>query len=507
MKKTISIALGGMPFIFTEEAYSKLKKYLCDVKNLLEPEYREETLRDIELRCAELLLQRVSAGQVIEADNIHEIMVILGDPSVFAEEDSERTSDSAPLQTQKKKLFRDPDQKILGGVASGISHFFGVNPLLFRILFVFLTVFSGLGIPAYLILWIVIPKAQSSVEKLMMKGEKIHFKKIQETIRKELESTHHNPSGNNQLPLLRWIDQFIDFLRNLLSYAIRFLQRFTKALLMVMIGILIFFLFTFIWFYSVAIFSGSFYINGVEITRKYLSDLILLFFGSKEVFFLLILITAVGISSLVILLILSLRRIGASPNKNNLKAIVVSAFVTILSGSFLVACTLYLVSQYRGENTNVILSKTLVYNEGDTLYLVPLEYNADRKLTLLIEEDMVYSDNLELRVEKASDNTINIFSKIIAYGPDKNTAFKNSQNVRFNISIEHDRILIPTNISFPLKDGYRRQKAYVDLYLPEKCIIYIPNEFLSHFMDKISLTNDYWVAGYYTMTERGLKKL
>lgn len=507
MKKTISIALGGMPFIFTEEAYSKLKKYLNDVENLLELEYREETLRDIELRCAELLLQRISSGQVIEAEDINGIMAILGDPSVFAEEDSEKASDSAPFQTQKKKLFRDPDQKILGGVASGISHFFGLNPLLVRILFLLVTVFSGIGILAYLILWIVIPKAQSSVEKLMMKGEKIHFKKIQETIRKELESTHHKPFGINRPPLLRCLDQFIDFFRNLLSYAIRFLQRFTRAVLMVIIGILIFFLLTFIWFYSVAIFSGNFYINGVEITRKYLSDLILVFFGSKEVFLLLILTIAVGISSLVILLILSLHQIGASPNKRNLKAIVVSAFITILSGSFLVACTLYLISQYRSESTNVIFSKTLVCNEGDTLYLVPVAHHIARPLPLMIKDDKVYSDNLEIRVEKASDKIISILSKVIAYGPDKNKAFKNCQNVGFHITTEHDRILIPTRISFPLKDGYRRQKAYVDLYLPEKCIIYIPDEFISHFMDKISLSYEYGVAGYYTMTDHGLKKL
>jgi phage shock protein PspC (stress-responsive transcriptional regulator) len=85
-------------------------------------------------------------------------------------------------------LFRDPDNRVFGGVCSGIGHYFGIDPVILRIIFVVSFIFFGTGILIYLILWLVIPKAVTSADKLSMKGEPVNVENIKRKVQEESET-------------------------------------------------------------------------------------------------------------------------------------------------------------------------------------------------------------------------------------------------------------------------------------------------------------------------------
>lgn len=507
MKKTVSAALGDTPFIFTEEAYSKLKVYLSTVERHLEFEYREETMRDIEMRCAELLLQKVSVRKVVETEDVDEIISILGDPSVFAGENAEGSTDQETSPVLKKKLFRDPDQKILGGVASGMGYFFGINPIIIRISFILLTLFSGFGILTYLILWIVIPKANTSVDKIMMKGERIHFKKIEETIKKELKSHKNNYQENKYLSRLNIFNKILDFFYNIVLYSFKLIQRFIGALFILISGIIVFILLTFIWFYYFGLSLGVFIVNDVEITSKNISDYINVFFGSKMTFLTLMVSIILLISSIIIALIFLIRKISNAPKSGTSRMMTIAAILALVSGSYITGYAIYKASQFKEENINFILSENFLYNENDTIFLISTPYDYSFSLPFYINGDRVYSTNIQFRIGKSAQNTVSVFSKVRAYGSGKDEAFKNSQSIKFYISLDHNKILISKSFSYPLAIGYRSQKVYIDLFIPENAILYVGDELTINYNHMNSGKDVYLTSGFYTMTEDGLRKV
>ena len=194
MNKTITINLGGIFFHIDETAYQKLKNYLDAIRKSLndDPQGQDEILNDIELRISEILSEKIkNERQVINEDNIEEITKIMGRPEdylvdeeMFEEETNSKTNKTAS-NSASKKLFRDNDDKFLGGVCAGLGHFIGIDALWVRILWLVLVSFFGTGILLYIILWILVPTATSTAEKLQMKGEPVNISNIEKKIREE----------------------------------------------------------------------------------------------------------------------------------------------------------------------------------------------------------------------------------------------------------------------------------------------------------------------------------
>ena len=182
MKKTISIHLTGFVFNIEEEAYTILQEYLDDIrKNLIIEEGCDEIMEDIELRIAELFHERIgSTKEVIVQKDILDIMEILGNPTDFAsDEDSiPREENSTSEDDQTKRLFRDRDSGTIGGVCSGLGHYFDIDPVVFRVIFVALFLLLGSGIFLYILLMIFIPEAKTTADKLKMRGEPVNLDSI-----------------------------------------------------------------------------------------------------------------------------------------------------------------------------------------------------------------------------------------------------------------------------------------------------------------------------------------
>ena len=91
-----------------------------------------------------------------------------------------------------KRLYRDPDNRIIGGVCGGLSAYFNTDPILFRILFILISLGMGSGLIIYIILWIAIPEAATTAQRLEMRGEAVTIENIKRAVREEFENIKKN---------------------------------------------------------------------------------------------------------------------------------------------------------------------------------------------------------------------------------------------------------------------------------------------------------------------------
>ncbi len=193
MKKTLTVNINGIIFHIDEDAYNVLNDYLESIKShFSRTQDGKEIISDIEGRIAEMLKERIGdERQVITIDDIEHVVNVIGQPSEFGEEFAEDTSQSQSTTAGKntKRLYRDPDNSILGGVAGGMGAYFNADPVWFRIAFVIASI-PGLGTPllVYAVLWIVIPEAKTAVDRLEMKGEKVNISNIEKSVREEISN-------------------------------------------------------------------------------------------------------------------------------------------------------------------------------------------------------------------------------------------------------------------------------------------------------------------------------
>lgn len=187
MKKTISITLNGLVFNIVEDAYTKLHSYLDALKNHFgSTEYGKEVINDIESRFAEqfnssLKIRKVEAITGEQLDEILKNMGSVDDLTGGAknmEQDTERVAG-------RRRLYRNPEDVIVAGVSSGISSYFNIDPLIPRILFFVSAFMGGWGLVVYALLWIIIPKAQTSSQQLEMKGNAVNIANLEENLKEK----------------------------------------------------------------------------------------------------------------------------------------------------------------------------------------------------------------------------------------------------------------------------------------------------------------------------------
>ncbi len=227
MNKTLTINISGIIFHIEEDAYDKLSRYLSTIKSYFShTDGGNEILSDIEARIAELLSEKLNPGkQVILLSDVNYALDTMGRPEDFGAEgvnnnDASKTQDEEyNTERIKKRLYRDPDNKVLGGVCSGVGHYFGFDPVWLRIILALLLVFAGTGVLIYIILWIAIPEANTTAEKLAMKGERVDINNISKVVKEEAEQLKKRmqkygndmASGSNSDAYRTGAEKLVDF--------------------------------------------------------------------------------------------------------------------------------------------------------------------------------------------------------------------------------------------------------------------------------------------------------
>lgn len=193
MKITLSINLGGMSYNIDEDAYAELKLYLKNLElHFAGEDSSAEILTDIESRMSELFRSRLTSyKQVITIEDVRYVVSVMGTPEDISE-------DEGPTRGEKfsspgyHRMYRDPDHRIIGGVCAGIGAYWRIDPLIIRIIFLALILAGGLGLLIYLILYIVIPEAKTTAQKIEMKGNPVNIHNITDAVKKEFDSVRKN---------------------------------------------------------------------------------------------------------------------------------------------------------------------------------------------------------------------------------------------------------------------------------------------------------------------------
>jgi phage shock protein C len=186
MKKTVDIQLGGLLFHLDEDAFVRLSEYLDQLRrHLAATEGREEVLSDIEARIAELFRERLGAGrEVVALADVEEAMRRLGAPSEFGE--AAPAVETGGESSERKRLYRDGEDRLIAGVCAGLGHYFAVDPVVVRIAFVLFGFVTGVGVVAYLVLWAAMPRAVTAAERLAMRGRPATFENIRRAVEEEV---------------------------------------------------------------------------------------------------------------------------------------------------------------------------------------------------------------------------------------------------------------------------------------------------------------------------------
>ena len=178
MKKTLTVSLNGRSYELEEDAFKMLDEYLKQLESYFaEDAGKQEILSDIESRIADHFDESSRVrGVVIGAAEVRRVIEIMGTPSDIA--DGEKVPKAEKPHRSYRKLYRNMDDKVLGGVCSGMGCYWNVEPLLFRIIFIISIFWGGLGLLVYAILWIAVPPALTTTQKLEMRGEEVTAENI-----------------------------------------------------------------------------------------------------------------------------------------------------------------------------------------------------------------------------------------------------------------------------------------------------------------------------------------
>jgi phage shock protein PspC (stress-responsive transcriptional regulator) len=183
MKKVIDITIGKVVFTMEDDAYARLEAYLKSFEESL-PDNKErvEVMEDIELRIAELFEKESKfPRQVIDLKIVESVIACLGevenDKSQKTNNNSSQSNTYYNMKTSKK-LYRNPDDKKIAGVCSGIAAYFDIDPTIIRLIFILLVISGGSGILVYIILWVVMEEANTVAKKLEMRGEPVTAENI-----------------------------------------------------------------------------------------------------------------------------------------------------------------------------------------------------------------------------------------------------------------------------------------------------------------------------------------
>jgi len=190
MKKTTTVNLGGRVFNIDEDAYSALQQYLKAIeRKLIHDPDANEIIQDIELRMAELLHQQMNSGrQVVIKSDVEYLKSILGRAEDFSDEQGSSKGATYHNRKRARRIYRDPENEVLGGVCGGLGAYFNVDPLWFRVLFIVVLLLGGSGLLIYLVMWIIIPPARTTAQKLEMRGEAVTIENIKRAFREEFEN-------------------------------------------------------------------------------------------------------------------------------------------------------------------------------------------------------------------------------------------------------------------------------------------------------------------------------
>ncbi len=489
MDKTISISLGGFSFIVDDRAFFKLKNYLDDIRRSLQGmEGTEDIIADVEVRIAEIFKEKLGAREVVNEQDVDHIIEVMGRPEQYVDEDLEETTSyksgsykqTTSGEKVKRKLYRDPNDKIIAGVLSGLAHYLGVETWVTRLLWIvifFSDVFisgASLTIISYIVLWIILPKAETATQKYEMYGQAGDF----ETIKKNASQAASEMKG-----VARDASSTLGNLFSVLG-----------KIILIFIGIML-------------ICTGiGLIIGAIALLVTASSELPVQFFGyvvdyewqdwgAKALILVLMAIPA------ILLIILGARLISSrvKTNKTFVLSAVVLWFIALIASAVLVG------TLFKNFTQDIEFADKKAYTiAADTLTLSFEEYKdfGKRKIKWTIDNDMggfvhfdgklhrrIYDD---IQIKTSPNDQVSVEIIYYSKGSSMDDARKNADMITYNYKVNSKgEIIFDNYLSLPENSKFRDQLVSIVVYVPKGKTIYAKNVDDLIFYDEFENDRDY----------------
>lgn len=489
MKKIININLASRLIPIEDSAYEILRQYLDSLKKYFaREEGADEIVSDIEGRIAEIFQDKIKKGaHCITDDDVVAVKAVMGTPDQFEESDDTSTKQqSAPASDpiydsfrSRKRLYRDPDSKVLGGVCGGLGAYLNVDPVVFRIIFALLAIGGfGSGFLVYCILWIVTPEANSSAEKLQMRGERVDVNNIKAAVQDEINATkaHFKHLGSEMRNFSqgrgRQVGNDIErFGRNFFDILGRVLIVLTKG---------------FFYFLAVVILLVLLVV-GVMITVASpvllpFKDLLLsgtlqnmLFWPSV---FLLI-----GIPIVAIIIFIIRKLTGVKQTSRYVGYTLSFLWFTGLVFAILVGVSVAKDFRLRNtvkENFDIVQPSKgrIVFKEAESLAQVEESFFDEN---LRLADDTVIINNYRVSVEKSNDDKFYLEVQRSSRGRSMAQARTLAQQISFPITQQDTVIYLPAGISIPRNSKFRDQRIRVVIRVPVNKQVEMDRKVRNHY--------------------------
>ena len=472
MNKTVNINLGGMFFHIDEDAYLKMTRYFDAIKrSLSKSSGQEEIIKDIEMRVSELLTEKQKSDKhVIGLKDLDEVIAVMGQPEDYIiEEENQNASTYGNDTRTTKKLYRDKEKGMIGGVAAGLGHYFGIETVWIRIALILLVWGFGTGILAYIILWIVVPEAVTTSEKLEMNGEPVTISNIEKKVREEFENVSdkfknadYDKFGNQiKTGAGKFGSSLGDFILGVFKVFAKFLgviliiTGFT-VLILLLIGVFTLGSNAFIDFpWQGFIEAGNFTDYPIWAFG------LLMFFAVGIPFFFL---TLLGFK----LLAPNMKSIGNIAKYTLLALWLISIALSISIGVKQASAFAIDGRVVQKQNINLQPNDTLsIKFKYNDYYAKNLDDRNDFKITQdSTNLDVIYSNQVSFKIEKTDEKIPYIQIEKEAKGKSLFEAKKRAEEIKYGYKIVGNQLILDNYLLSDLKNKYRDQEVEITLFLP-----------------------------------------
>lgn len=484
MNKTVNINLANTLFHMDEGAYNKMRRYLEAIKrSFANTPGSDEIQADIEARIAELFYEKLeNERQVITQKEVDEVIAIMGQPEDYMI-DEDIFDDEPKAKSQKtaskgnvKKLYRDIEHKYIGGVCSGLEHYLGFDALWIRIIFIILALTTGFGFVAYILLWILVPEAATTSQKLDMTGKPVNISNIERKVKEgfddvadKVKSVDYEKMGDKVKSSGK---TFFDTLGDVIMFLFKVFGKFIGIILIItgaatLIGL-------FVGLFTVGVLD-MIHIPGVDFYNMVNSTSAPVWVVSLLAFF------VVGIPFFFLLYL------GLKILVNNLKSIGNIAKFSLL-GLWLISLITLIVLGIRQASAHAYSDSVATENSinfevpSDTLQIsTNTSDHYEKRRNMAIDgvmvtssddgEEILVSDDVRLSLKKSKDSIVRIKIRKDANGSSFNEAKEIAGNIEYSYAVEGNSIVLDNFLTTAMTNKFRDQEVWVTLFIPEDKII------------------------------------
>lgn len=511
MKKIININLASRLIPIEDSAYEILRQYLESLKRYFaREEGGDEIISDIEGRIAELFQDKLKKGAHCITDvDVEAVKVSMGTPEQFGEVpepgSAQASSEHAAFQPRpRKRLYRDPDNKVLGGVCSGMGAYFNVDPVVFRIIFALFAIAGfGSGILIYFILWIATPEANTATEKLEMRGERVDLNNIKATVQDEIASLKDQFS--------RMGSDVKNFSQGRGKQVGNGIERFFRSLFAGLGQALLFLTKGFIYFLAVVILIALI-VTGIAITASSAAlfpiKSLLLTAGQSTLFWpAIVLVIGVPVVAIIIFLVRKItgvretsRYVGYTLSFLWVGGVVCALFLTVsLMKDFR--------TSYRAKESFTITQPTggkLIIKCADDLVDMDVVGFMDGRLR--VTEDTAIIDNVRLKLEKSNSGKFEVEIYRLSRGRTVRQARQLAEQILFQLQQQDSVLYLPSGMSIPRDSKFRGQRITVAIRIPVDKQIEVDRSVRHHY-DIVQGGDEHWWDNWNEWDEDGPAEL